>query len=120
MTGTRGDATAEAVRILRGVAELFSAPGTWTPGAWAKDAQGMHLGRPLDDRAVSWCLFGAVRKVRGPGMSPAEDLAIGAVHEALGLRDGETIAAWEDAPGRTVDDVRHAVTAAAEILEGKS
>jgi hypothetical protein len=110
---------ADAARILRGVAELFSTPGTWTQGAWARDAKGDRLARALDETAVCWCLLGAVKRVRGPGMSPAEDQAQAALRRALRMSKGETLAGWNDSPSRTVDDVRRLTIQAAEMLEAR-
>jgi hypothetical protein len=109
----------EAARILRGVAELFATPGTWTQGAWARDSKGERLSRALDDSATCWCLLGAVKRVRGPGMSPAEDQAQAALRRTLRMSKGETLAGWNDAPGRSVDDVRRATIQAAEMLESR-
>ncbi len=81
----------------------------------------MFLTRALDDRATCWCLLGAVRKVRGPGMSPAEDLAHKALRRVV-WPDGRverTLAEWNDAPGRAVDEVRSVVIQAAELLEAR-
>lgn len=50
-------------------------------------------------------------------MSPAEDVARSALYEVLQLRGGETLAGWNDHPGRDVNDVRRAAIAAAEMLE---
>ena len=111
--------TAAAARILRGVVRLFEQPGTWTQDAWARDEAGKRLTRAHDDEAVCWCLIGAIRKVRGPGMSSAEDVASVALRKEICRLDdnGPTISMWNDDPTRTVDDVRRVLTMAAERLE---
>jgi hypothetical protein len=112
---------AEAARILRGVAALFSEPARWTQGAWARDADGMNLVRAHDSRATCWCLVGAVRKVRGPGMSAAEGQAIRAIRRVLcpTRQEEQTPAEWNDDSLRTVDEVRSVAIQAAELLEAR-
>jgi hypothetical protein len=108
---------AEAARILRGVAELFSRPGTWTQHAWARDASGATLTRVFEAGACCWCLLGGIKRMRGPAMSQSEDLARGALRQVLQLRGGETIAGWNDRPGQTAERVRGVCIEAAERLE---
>jgi hypothetical protein len=60
-----------------------------------------------------------VRKVRGPGITPAEDQALGALRNALQLRNGETLAGWNDRASQTVTKVRRVVVQAAELLESR-
>jgi hypothetical protein len=109
---------------LRGVAELFAAPGAWTQHAWARDARGERLVRVFDDAATCWCLLGAIKKVRGRGLSLAEDIAQDAMRRAVWpagdmFRDGMTLSGWNDDPRRSLDDVRCAATRAAELLEAR-
>ena len=111
-----------AAEILRGVADLFETPGTWTQGAWARDANGVPLVRPLDSEAVCWCLLGAIRRVRGPAISDAEDEAREAVRDVLRRRTGlldVAIGDWNDAHARDVQEVRHVAMAAALRLEAR-
>jgi hypothetical protein len=64
--------------------------------------------------------LGAIKKVRGPGMTPAEDQAQQALRRVIwpnGHQYGETLASWNDHPNRDVDDVRSIVIQAAEKLE---
>jgi hypothetical protein len=110
-------------QIFRGVAGLLAQPGTWTQHAWARDAEGNGYVRPLGPEAVCWCIRGAVRKVAGTGCTKAEDEAIAALYVILRRGDGccreITLAAWNDAPARRVDDVIRLVARAAEYLEAK-
>lgn len=109
---------AAAARILRGVVRLFEQPGTWTQDAWARDADGARQIRPNADTATCWCLMGAIRKVRGPRMDLAEDVALAAVRRELrAMGTDEPVPLWNDDPARTVYDVRRVVTLAAERLE---
>jgi len=79
---------------LQALRDLFSlGPERFTTGAFARDADGKPCG-PNDERAVCWCLVGAIRKVT-PEWRPGTDL-YRLMRDELGL---ENISAWSDANG---------------------
>lgn len=83
--------------------QLFSRDGTWTQGALARDANGEKC-YPADPEAVCWCLVGAVLRIDFCGQSER-------------LRKLESIIVcyvndWNDAPARTIEDVRALVAKA--------
>jgi hypothetical protein len=73
----------------------------WTKYTFAQDANGQPVG-PFSDKAVCWCMAGAIRRVSGqPGASP---FAYAEVYDAVAAelaRDGHALSRFNDAPGRT-------------------
>lgn len=57
----RSAARAEAAAALRSAADLLETPHAWTQGCMARDARGKPIA-PLDDKAVRWCLAGAINR----------------------------------------------------------
>lgn len=78
---------------LEALRELLADPKRFTTGAFARDAQGAPVG-PNDEKAVCWCLLGAIRKLEQdwrPG-SPT--------YRRIGDAVGSTsVGAWADANG---------------------
>ena len=74
----------------------------WCQGRLAETAHGAEV-HPCSPEAARWCLVGAVVRATGNGDSyPVLD----AVIAHLGFdRRGESLRDWNDAPGRTVDEV---------------
>jgi len=44
------------------LAELFSKPGTWCQGAYARDKRGRKCNSPMSKGAVQYCLIGAAHR----------------------------------------------------------
>lgn len=84
--------------VIRGARALI-AKG-WTQGASARDHRGQPTS-PLGPFATSFCLIGAIKRVQC-GEREAEE-ARAMIRERIG--DGELIANWNDAPGRTQAEV---------------
>ena len=80
--------------------ELFARDGSWTQGALARDAAGEKC-YPADPEAVCWCLVGGVLKVDYANQQHIFDLLSQATGGSLVL-----LSRWNDAPGRTIEDVR--------------
>jgi hypothetical protein len=81
------------------VKDLLSDASAWTRGTMARDKSGKPCD-PRDDRAVQFCLVGAIRRVyRGWGerMRAYDD-----VSRVIG---NTIIEYWNDAPDRTFLDV---------------
>jgi hypothetical protein len=88
--------------------DILTDPSCWTQEAFARDKDG-ELCRPCNDRAEKWCVLGALMRAYGYGA--AMDNAIRALSQVIPSLDGdsisgEDIAAWNDAPERTFDEVR--------------
>jgi hypothetical protein len=101
----------QVIDTLTRAAVLVGQPGTWTQAAYARDlAQ-----RPVADAhqaAVRWCVAGAVRRCAGEVEPPlpfvdvrVRERAIDALRATLQLTPKQSIAEWNDTPGRTQDDV---------------
>jgi hypothetical protein len=81
------------------VRELLSDESKWTKGSVARDFEGHFLLNPLDGRACSWCLVGALCYCysvfdNGPSIK---------VIDRLGVR---SLSKWNDAPERTFAEVK--------------
>jgi hypothetical protein len=103
--------------VLRDAAELLSMPGTWTQGTLARDAA-LNEVRPLDPKAVSRCLFGAIHKAAGvDSLVGVAILAATAAQAVLWHRHAPRmlLASWNDAPKRTRQEVRGLLLEAAKI-----
>jgi hypothetical protein len=93
------------------VRELLDSEEKWTKRLYARDASGASVS-PNDDKAVCWCLIGAIRycypdrvhgvfervenHLRGKGALKIDELCIGASE-------------WNDAPKRTFEEVKQLV-----------
>jgi hypothetical protein len=84
------------------VAELLSDPARWTQGYYARDAKGALVG-PASQRAVCWCLLGAI--VRVYGRRGHSSCLVASLREALNLPPDVTLTNWNDAPARTHAEV---------------
>ena len=83
---------------LQKVRELLADPEHWMQGYSARRANGHHT-YPEDPQAVSWCLFGALRKVTSPGRCDEELFRLKEAHG-----DVSTIY-WNDHPLRKHEEV---------------
>jgi hypothetical protein len=109
--------------ILRAAADLIGPDGCWAQGAYARDAAGSDA-YSAGDKAVCWCLHGAVRWVahRNGGIgSPAHHMAMAALITACKAPDAmpsnECVHAWNDKPGRAHADAVAKLLEAARIGE---
>jgi hypothetical protein len=84
-----------AVNELRAVRAIVADPAHWTQGAYAKDSIGLQV-TPQSNQAVCFCLAGALHKAK------ANYMAGRFVENLTGIGD---IIDWNDAPGRTHDQV---------------
>lgn len=103
--------SAEVARVLREAADLIEPPGRWTRGWLARDRYGWGV-LPLSIHAVCWCVRGAIHRV-----APSHDLMLGAVMAAGDQAGTCTLSKWNDAPGRTADEIVAALRAAADEAE---
>jgi hypothetical protein len=92
---------AEVVRLARLQLERTG----WTQGAYARDQHGRPLQRDYAEGAVCYCLAGALhdaaRRLNAIGSRDGLTLALDAVTAAC----GENVQLWNDAKGRTRDEV---------------
>jgi hypothetical protein len=85
------------------VTDILTDPSKWTQNAWARNSQGEHVYH-ADADAICFCSLGAVERA-GRNLN-ASDEAISEAYAAVVRATGAlTIAKWNDAPGRTFDDV---------------
>lgn len=91
--------------------ELLSGPSAWTQGGNARAADGETV-HAFSDRAVCWCLVGAIRKVcwypSGFDLVKAHRIETRII-KALGLADFSDVMKWNDAPERKFEEVKSLV-----------
>ena len=90
--------------ILTRARELLAHEGAWTQGDFAHDAHGNSCD-PRERCASCWCLVGALERAAYDSSDPEGAMLEGAMYAlaaALGL---DTLGVWNDAPGRTRDEV---------------
>lgn len=97
-----------AAEILRKASEL-----PWTQGEFARDADGNGL-FDREPGAVCWCADGAIRHVGSAVRMMERVAARNALRDVIGTYD---IHEWNDAPGRTAEEVAAKMIEAAELLE---
>ena len=104
-----------AAEILRAAAELVERPGAWTQGELARCESGQadHFDAPS---AACWCAMGAVFHVAQK--SCIWDSTVDARAALLRqIQPIESIAGWNDAPGRTAAEVACLMRRAAATLD---
>ena len=107
-----------AVGLLRRAHELIGSG--WTQGADARAADGTPLD-PWSDEAAAWSLLGGLvaaleeAEAQSQGL-PLTELAL-ALDALAGFVDDDSLARWNDAPGRTLAQVESALAAAAAEAE---
>lgn len=87
--------------LLLAIADAFeSHPWTWGREWVATDASGNPVAIP-SDRAVRFCIVGAVHRCKSVGVASSR-----ALDQALNLLGNNAAqGVWNDAPGRTVEEV---------------
>jgi plasmid stability protein len=107
-------APASEVRaLLLDAAEVLRTKG-WTQRTYARDAEGAPVGE-WSRGAVCFCSVGALRcaAASAGSSSHAEYEAREALSRAMG---GNRVPAWNDYPGRTLDEVLAAFARAADAV----
>ena len=92
--------------ILTRARELLAHEGAWAQGDFARDAHGNSCDANVA-RAASWCLVGALERAAYDSSDPEGamlECAMFALAAAIGL---DTLGVWNDAPGRTREEVLH-------------
>jgi hypothetical protein len=90
--------------VLDAAADLIAAPGAWTqfPSVYergsARDADGKAFYAP-SRKAVCWCIYGAISQIAGTD----RDLSYKASRAIE--TDSEGVSSWNDALGRTQEEV---------------
>ena len=86
------------------ISELLCDESKWTKYTWARTAEGVRV-NPCDASAARWSLGGAAERCYG------HDHVL--LHEKLRVLNSQTIydsiEYWNDADGRTFDDVKNLV-----------
>jgi hypothetical protein len=108
----------DAAALLRRARELIGSG--WMQGADACAADGIPLD-PWSDEATAWSLLGALVAALEEGEAhdqalPLNELAL-ALDALAGFVDDDSLARWNDAPGRTLPQVKSALAAAATEAE---
>lgn len=88
----------EAVAVLTKVERLLVEKG-WTQAVMARDSAGYSVSED-DDRATCFCLYGALWRT-----AQNQDGLRNSVRDALHDATGGNFVKWNDAPGRTKDEV---------------
>jgi hypothetical protein len=99
--------TKSTLNILEDMLELLTPDGRWTQHVEARNAYGDEV-NPWQESAVCFCLAGAARRVGDGG------IAIDAVNLMAALRNVDNIEQWNDAEGRTHDEVLAVIREAIE------
>lgn len=107
--------SAQTAADLRAAAKLLVEKG-WTQGYYAHDAAGNDTEANTKD-AVCFCALGALARVRGVSFPSDVDPMALALCRVIGTRDVDS---WNDAPGRTAEEVIAALLAAADAEERAS
>lgn len=89
------------------VRELFSDPSKWTQGASGRDSTGSFVLDKDLDKAVCWCLYGAIARCYGIEGDNAEYYKIRS--RVLSHLHTDTLSEWNDATGRTFEEVKELV-----------
>jgi hypothetical protein len=92
----------------------------WCQHTDARDAAGAEV-EPWDERAVAWSLLGAIvavleREARERGEVPLEELAA-SLYALADVVDVDSLAEWNDAPGRTKEQTTDALAQAQKRFE---
>src|SRR5689334_814756 len=108
----------DAAALLRRARELIGSG--WTQGADARAADGTPLD-PWSDEATAWSLLGALVAALEEGEAhdralPLTELAL-ALDALAGFVDDDSLARWNDGPGRTLPQVEAALADAATEVE---
>ncbi len=91
--------------VLEGARELVLKG--WCQGAYARDVDGRKCDE-ISDRAVRWCLIGALRRASGGSVADTPGVFGDALHECYRAhyrRGGMSMVSWHDAQETTVSDV---------------
>ncbi len=83
--------------------DLFSRDGSWTKREFARDKFGDRI-YPGSDYATCFCIRGGIDRVCGDDFYKADKM----LNKLLSMIDGP-LTKWNDAPERTVEDVRDLV-----------
>lgn len=97
-------------KVLRRAAELIDQG--WCQGALAKTGTGMMLGDPESPLAARWCVTGAFIRARAELDAHGTTAFLKVMAETA-----PNPAQWNNAPGRTADEVAAALRAAADRCE---
>lgn len=88
------------------VSELLDSPEKWVQGVYATDKNDTSC-FPYNQEACRWCLAGAI--IRCYGIRNCWSASYGRAIDKLRKLIRKNISDWNDAPGRTFDEVRKAV-----------
>lgn len=98
--------------ILFAAADLIEPEGAWTQRAIARDRKGLiAIG---EGTAVCWCAIGAIIKVGGAWEAIERTEKLLALPDAARVGDLRPLAAFNDAPERTQEEVVAKLREAAE------
>lgn len=100
------------VEILRAARKLIERPDAWIQGKYARNQAGDPV-NPNDPDACKFCGNGAIIRARGSVILRSAGFAAFALDRAIGA----SFIPWQDAPGRTHDEVLHAFDRAIALAE---
>ncbi|MGV3518186.1 DUF6197 family protein [Luteitalea sp.] len=120
---TTPDLSTEVLAVLRRVRTRLTLPSAWLQGDFSRTLEGAPCSSSCQS-ATCWCLEGAIgveidpQGVFGPDTLTLHRAVYAAVSETVGLHgSGLTLAGWNDAPGRTHDEVLGVLTLTITRLE---
>lgn len=101
--------------VLERAANRLSKPGAWTQGHNARNAEG-HVTVPSSEAAICWCMGGAILAESGGSKARA---AFDIIRKVLPPQPSahDPIAAFNDAPERTQQEVVQVLREAATLLQ---
>lgn len=93
--------------------ELLCSPDKWVKGRLAVEADGTWV-RLHSPTAVRWCVIGAIVRCYGYGTNETEEVCDRLatflhLSEASSVAELSSLAGWNDARGRTFEDVHSAL-----------
>lgn len=95
---------ANVIEALNRARFVLKEPENWTVGEGARNVLGNAV-HPSDRSACRWCLSGAIARVAHPIEFSAACEALQAVMISRQYRSGYSVVDWNDANGRTHEDV---------------
>lgn len=83
------------------VQDILTDESKWTKGALARDINGFEVDDVRSEKAVKFCLFGAIDRALGKTFSDSM-----AIDYQICKKLGKDSVLWNDAPERTFAEVR--------------
>jgi hypothetical protein len=104
------------MEALNALDDKLSSPETWTQRSWARNAQGTEEFE-FSSNAVCWCVLGCLMLLTEENHSGTMNQAGQDTRILLDQQAGYNISKWNDADGRTFQDVKDLLSRAKTSLQ---